>query len=573
MESNGYRGRPRGHRDGGSQGYRHSESEESRPYRPRTQRVAEVTEQNDEPRAEGEGREERPRREAPRRDSMGSYRPRTLRRDLPYPTEREEGREHDNEEPREHRRRDRDDGPRERRFGDRENRFPRREGYRGGYGDRDSRRDDRFAGDRRSGEGRYGRRDRDEGRGYSGYRPRFPSRDGEYPEREDRRDRQEGGYRPRFASRDGGRFGDRDGRYGRREGGYGSRFAPRDDRRFGDGEEGEYRPRRFPRGEERFGSRDGRYGRDEERPRYGSRDERPRRGDDRFGYGQDRRRDDRREYGRGRGEYGAERRMRERAQREYNDSRKQQSAQQRELDPNEPIRLNRYIAYCGVCSRREADIFIEQGEVQVNGVVVNTLGERIIPAQSEVVCKGDKLSVERKVYILLNKPKDCCSTTEDPHATRTVLDVVGDVCKERIYPVGRLDRNTTGLLLLTNDGELTEQLTHPSYNKRKVYEVELDRVVTADDMQRLRTGIELEDGTMSVDSIEYTRPGSRQTVGVEIHSGQNRIVRRLFEALGYQVEKLDRVYYAGLTKRNLPRGEWRFLTPSEITMLKSGRYE
>lgn len=237
------------------------------------------------------------------------------------------------------------------------------------------------------------------------------------------------------------------------------------------------------------------------------------------------------------------------------------------------MRLNRLIAHSGECSRREADNLIQQGDVTVNGEVVTTLGTKVIPAEVEVMVKGKKLEPEKRVYILLNKPKDCFSTTEDPHAGRTVLDIVAGACHERIYPVGRLDRNTTGLLLLTNDGELTEQLTHPSYNKSKVYEVTLDRNVTQNDMQRLIDGVETEVGTVAVDRISYARDDDRSTVGVEIHSGQNRIVRRLFEALGYEVKRLDRVYYAGLTKKNLPRGEWRFLTPKEITMLKTGRYQ
>ncbi|PID90431.1 MAG: pseudouridine synthase [Bacteroidetes bacterium] len=236
------------------------------------------------------------------------------------------------------------------------------------------------------------------------------------------------------------------------------------------------------------------------------------------------------------------------------------------------MRLNRYIAHCGVCARRDADTLIEQGEVMVDGQVVTTLGTKITPAEQEVVCKGKVLKVEHKVYILMNKPKDCFCTLEDPNAGRTVLDIIAGACSERVYPVGRLDRNTTGLLLMTNDGELTEQLTHPSYAKSKIYEVGLDRNVSQSDMEQLLQGVETEVGFVRVDSVDYTRPDDRSVVGVELHSGQNRVVRRIFEALGYKVVKLDRVYYAGLTKKNLPRGEWRFLEDEEITMLKMGRY-
>lgn len=217
-------------------------------------------------------------------------------------------------------------------------------------------------------------------------------------------------------------------------------------------------------------------------------------------------------------------------------------------------------------------MLIEQGLVTVDGEVMTTLGARIVPAQQEVTCRGEKLNVERKVYILLNKPKDTFCTNEDPHAGRTVLDLIEGVCPERVYPVGRLDRNTTGLLLLTNDGELTEQLTHPSYKKSKIYEVGLDRAITREDLARLVEGVETEVGRIAVDQVDYSRPGDKSTVGVELHSGQNRVVRRIFDAIGYRVDRLDRVYYAGLTKKNLPRGEWRYLTAAEVSMLRTGRY-
>ena len=243
------------------------------------------------------------------------------------------------------------------------------------------------------------------------------------------------------------------------------------------------------------------------------------------------------------------------------------------LDLSLPMRLNRYIAHCGQCSRRDADEMITRGEIAVNGAVVTTLGEKVVPANDIVTHNGEVLKLEQKVYILLNKPKDTFCTVEDEHAERTVLDLVKDACSERIYPVGRLDRNTTGLLLLTNDGDLTEKLTHPSYAKRKTYEVTLDRRVTPQDMEQLRSGVTLEDGTfVQVDEIAYVRPDDNCTVGVTIHTGQNRVVRRMFDTLGFRVERLDRVLYAGLTKRNLPRGTWRFLTDDEIRMLKNDSY-
>ena len=250
-----------------------------------------------------------------------------------------------------------------------------------------------------------------------------------------------------------------------------------------------------------------------------------------------------------------------------------QATTQAPIDLTQPMRLNRFIAHCGQCSRREADDMITRGEISINGTVTTTLGEKIIPDTDIVTRNGEQLKLEQKVYILLNKPKDCFCTVEDEHATRTVLDIVTGACSERIYPVGRLDRNTTGLLLLTNDGELTEKLTHPSYAKQKTYEVTLDRKVTPQDMEQLHRGVTLDDGEfVQVDEIAYVRPGENTTVGVTIHTGQNRVVRRMFDTLGFRVEKLDRVIYAGLTKRNLPRGKWRFLTDDEIRMLKNDSY-
>lgn len=234
-------------------------------------------------------------------------------------------------------------------------------------------------------------------------------------------------------------------------------------------------------------------------------------------------------------------------------------------------RLNKYLANAGICSRREADKFISAGLVTINGKVVTELGTKVMPGDV-VKFNNEKVNPEKKVYILLNKPKDCVTTTDDPEGRRTVMDLIKGACEERVYPVGRLDRNTTGLLLLTNDGELAEKLTHPSYNKKKIYHVFLDKPFHPEHMEELLNGIELEDGMIAVDAISYVG-NSKFEIGIEIHSGRNRIVRRMMEHLGYEVVKLDRVYYAGLTKLNLPRGKWRFLTQSEIVKLKTGMYE
>ncbi len=238
----------------------------------------------------------------------------------------------------------------------------------------------------------------------------------------------------------------------------------------------------------------------------------------------------------------------------------------------EEIRLNRYIAHAGICSRREADKLIEAGLVSVNGKVVTGLGTKIQPGD-EVRYNGERLGNERKVYLLLNKPKDYVTTLDDPHAKKTVMELVGKACRERIYPVGRLDKNTTGVLLFTNDGDLTRRLTHPSFNKKKIYHVFLDRNLAHSDMQKIAAGIELDDGFIQVDAIAYSSTSSKREVGLEIHSGRNRVVRRIFEHLGYKVTKLDRVYFAGLTKKNLPRGRWRYLTEKEVKMLNMNAFE
>ena len=238
---------------------------------------------------------------------------------------------------------------------------------------------------------------------------------------------------------------------------------------------------------------------------------------------------------------------------------------------NGDIRLNRFVAQSGLCSRREADEFIAAGLVSVNGVIVTELGTRVKPTDV-VKFNDERLQGEKNVYLVLNKPKGYVTTSEDDHAEKTVMELVQNACKERIYPVGRLDKNSLGLLLFTNDGDITRQLTHPSLRKKKIYEVTLDKALTRADFEQLAEGVTLEDGDAYFDEISYIKD-DKKSVGVEIHSGRNRIVRRMFEHLGYKVTKLDRVYYAGLTKKNLKRGAWRFLTSDEVARLKAGRYE
>ncbi len=235
------------------------------------------------------------------------------------------------------------------------------------------------------------------------------------------------------------------------------------------------------------------------------------------------------------------------------------------------MRLNRFVAMSGVCSRREADEFIEAGLVTVNGQIVTELGTKIEPTD-EVRFNDELLKGEKKVYILMNKPKGYVTTLEDPHADKTVIDLIQGGCEERVYPVGRLDKNSLGVLLITNDGDLTRKLTHPSNNKKKVYQVSLDKPLTKTDMQSILDGLTLEDGEIAADDISYVKDNKKE-IGIEIHSGRNRIVRRIFESLGYTVTKLDRVYFAGLTKKSLKRGAWRFLTPIEVSRLQSGEYE
>ncbi|WP_394667334.1 pseudouridine synthase [Halosquirtibacter xylanolyticus] len=238
---------------------------------------------------------------------------------------------------------------------------------------------------------------------------------------------------------------------------------------------------------------------------------------------------------------------------------------------DDTMRLNRFIANAGICSRRDADTYIASGVVTVNGSPVTEMGFRVKPGD-EVNFSGEKITAEQKRYILLNKPKGFVTTVDDPHADKTVMELVSSACKERLYPVGRLDKETTGLLLFTNDGDLTTRLTHPKYNRKKIYHVYCDKKVTKNHIRQILEGVNLEDGFVKADAVSYVDQDDTKQVGIEIHSGKNRIVRRIFGALGYKVMKLDRVYFCGLTKLNLPRGKWRHLTPDEISFLRMGNF-
>ncbi len=242
------------------------------------------------------------------------------------------------------------------------------------------------------------------------------------------------------------------------------------------------------------------------------------------------------------------------------------------IDPNMEVRLNKFLANAGICSRRVADEYIQKGLVMVNDTVVTELGMKITP-KDVVKYDGEIVTTEKKCYVLLNKPKDCVTTSDDPNGRKTVMDLVKGACEERIYPVGRLDRNTTGVLLLTNDGDLAAKLAHPQYVKKKIYQVWTDKPISEEDMQHIADGVELDDGPIHADAVSYVSPTDRKQAGIEIHSGRNRVVRRIFESLGYHVVKLDRVYFAGLTKKNLPRGRWRYLTQEEVNFLKQNSFE
>ena len=370
-------------------------------------------------------------------------------------------------------------------------------------------------------------------RPYRSYQPRQDyNREGGYANREGGYNR-EGGFRPN----NGGYR--REGGYGNREGGY--------------NREGGFRPNNGGyRREGGYGNREGGY-----RDNNGGGFRRPQGGygNNRFGGGRPQQRRT--------GNYDPNAKYSMKKQIEYKEL---------NVDPDAPIRLNKFLANAGVCSRREADEFITAGVVSVNGTVVTELGTKV-KRTDEVKFHEQPVSIERKVYVLLNKPKDYVTTSDDPQNRKTVMDLVKNVCRERIYPVGRLDRNTTGVLLFTNDGELASKLTHPKFLKKKIYNVTTDKNVTAADMRQIAEGITLEDGEIRADAIDYASPTDKKQVGIEIHSGKNRIVRRIFEALGYRVVKLDRVLFAGLTKKNVRRGDWRFLTEQEVNMLRMGAFE
>lgn len=366
------------------------------------------------------------------------------------------------------------------------------------------------------------------------YRPRYNSEGGDRPQRSYNNDRSNGDrpYRPRYNSENG----DRPQRPYNNDRSYGDRpYRPRYNSEDGD------RPQRSydnNGGRSRFNSNGGRSG------GYGSRDSYSRPIRRSTGY------DPNAKYSK----------------------KKQIEYKEQFVDPNDPIRLNKFLANAGVCSRREADEFITAGVVSVNGEVISELGTKI-KRGDEVKFHDQLVSIERKIYILLNKPKDTVTTSDDPQARRTVMDLVKGACDERIYPVGRLDRNTTGVLLLTNDGDLASKLTHPKFLKKKIYHVHLDKNLTKADMEQIAAGIQLEDGEIQADAISYTDELKKDDVGIEIHSGKNRIVRRIFESLGYKVMKLDRVYFAGLTKKGLRRGEWRYLSEQEVNFLRMGSFE
>ena len=384
-------------------------------------------------------------------------------------------------------------------------------------------------------------------------RPSFRPCQGGYQQREggyQPRQNREGGYQPRQQRPSYG--APRQGGYQSREGGYQQRGSE-----YGQEPRGGYQPRQ---------PREGGYG---QRPSYGA----PRQGGYNAqggGYNKYNKQ--------GRAPYGAPAPYNKKKHTPGYDPNAKYSMKKRieykevNYDPNEPLRLNKYLANAGVCSRREADEFIQAGVVTVNGQVVTELGTKILRTD-EVRFHDQPVTIEKKVYVLLNKPKDYVTTSDDPQQRKTVMDLVKNACPERIYPVGRLDRNTTGVLLLTNDGDMASKLTHPKYLKKKIYHVFLDKACSAHDLQQIAEGIQLEDGEIKADDVQYAHPTDKKQVGIEIHSGKNRIVRRIFESLGYRVQKLDRVQFAGLTKKNLKRGDWRYLTEEEVDRLRMGAYE
>ncbi len=385
------------------------------------------------------------------------------------------------------------------------------------------------------------------------YRPRYNSgQQGGYQQRQGYQPQQRGGYRPRYNS-------DADGNYQPRQNQYGQRQGSPYRQNYNQGMDGGYQPRQSAGYRPRYNNGGGEGG---YQPRQNSYQ---RGGYQRGGYGPQRQPayPQRGGYRQRTPDYDPNAKYSQKKRIEYKEA---------NIDPTVPVRLNKYLANAGICSRREADEFIQAGVVSVNGQVVTELGTKVLRTD-DIRFHDQKVSMEKMVYVLLNKPKDCVTTSDDPQQRKTVMDLVKNACPERIYPVGRLDRNTTGVLLLTNDGDLASKLTHPKFLKKKIYHVFLDKKVTAHDMQQIATGITLEDGEVHADAIEYASATDKSQVGIEIHSGKNRIVRRIFESLGYRVVKLDRVLFAGLTKKNLRRGDWRFLTEKEVDMLRMGAFE
>lgn len=463
---------------------------------------------------------------------------------------------------------ERSDSFQRREGGERSGSFQRRDGdFQRGGGFR------RQDGEERSSRGEGFRRNQDDSRSGGFRRSEGGERSGGFTRREG--DEQRGG----FARREGG-FPRRDnndrGGFSRREGSDRGNSYPR---REGGERSGGFQRR--SEGGERSGGFSRREG-EEQRGGYPRREGGFGRRDDDGGNSGFRRRDDGKRSGYA-GREGGERGRSGRFQRSEGSGRKSFSSDKSRrprvavdspksfapdpLDENATIRLNKYIANTGLCSRREADKFIEAGLVTVNGVVISELGVKVLPTD-EVRYNNERLNPERKVYLLLNKPKDYVTSVDDPHATRTVMELIEGACKERIYPVGRLDRMTTGVLLFTNDGEMALKLTHPSNDVRKIYQITLDKKVSHEDMIAIASGVELEDGFIQPNEVSYADPEDKHIVGIEIHSGRNRVVRRIFEKFGYKVAKLDRVYFAGLSKKGLTRGKWRFLTTQEVGFLK-----
>ena len=376
-------------------------------------------------------------------------------------------------------------------------------------------------------------------------------------------------YRPRYNNAGG--YGQQQGGYGQQRGGYGQQRGGYGQQRGGYGQQrGGYGQQRGGYGQQQGGYRQQQGGYGQQQGGYGQ--QQGGYGQQRGGYGQQRG-----GYGQQRGGYGQQQGGFRKRTPGYDPNakyslKKRIEYKEENYDPNEPVRLNKFLANAGVCSRREADEFIQAGVVTVNGEVVTELGTKVMRTD-EIKFHDQPVALEKKVYVLLNKPKDYVTTSDDPQQRKTVMDLVKNACTERIYPVGRLDRNTTGVLLLTNDGDMASKLTHPKFLKKKIYHVYLDRNVTAHDLQQIAEGIVLEDGEIKADAVEYADPVDKKQVGIEIHSGKNRIVRRIFESLGYKVTKLDRVQFAGLTKKNLRRGDWRYLTEEEVDCLRMGAYE